>query len=172
MKKILFFALVCSCFSFDLKELEKSLHVEKIEGNFTQIKTIKNFPMPFTSSGEFKILHSKTLFWTTQKPIQNQIKIDQNGIFEKNEKNQWIKTSQIDKGIFLDLLSLNEKKINEIFTSSLKGSKEAWELELEPKSFFLKKIFEKIKLQGSSHIKSFDINQTSGNLTHIDFTKK
>ncbi|MBS9782798.1 MAG: outer membrane lipoprotein carrier protein LolA [Arcobacter sp.] len=170
MKKIyLIIFCFCASFAFDLKDLEKNLHVEKIDGNFTQIKNIKNFPMPFKSSGEFAITGSDTLFWNTKIPIKNQIKIDKNGIFTQDENQKWIKTSQIDKGIFLDLISLNKNKLNETFTHKLKGDKKKWTLELEPKSFLLKKIFNDIKIQGSSKIKSFDINETSGNFTHIEF---
>lgn len=174
-KVLLFFTLFAFAFSFEMKELEKELKAKYIDGNFTQIKSMKNFPMPFKSSGNFKIVDSKELIWKTIKPIENQIKIDENGIFTLDENQKWQKTNNsMDKGLFLDLLSMNEDSIKEVFNINLRGNKKSWTLVLKPKNYLLKEIFNSIKINGSDTIKSFDINETRGDFSHIDFfnTKK
>ncbi len=170
MKKYLLIFLCCSLsFSLEIKDLSR-VRAKYVEGNFTQIKVMKNFPIPFKSSGKFKILNSNELFWTTATPIKNEIKIDSNGIFILSENNIWKKMdNSVDKGILLDLLLLNEKSIKDIFKLNLKGDISNWVLELKPKNFFLKKIFNFIIVSGGEDIKRLDINETRGDFSRIDF---
>lgn len=165
---MIFFSFAFS-FAFSLNDLQNNLNHKNIDGNFTQIKYIKDFPSPFKSSGKFAIKGQNELYWDVLSPIENKIKISKNGIFIwQNEK--WEKVEEnVDKSIFLELFSLDENRINDLFSYKLDGNKNNWILSLYPKNFIMKKVFNDIKINGGDFIKSFDINETSGDFSHIKF---
>lgn len=169
--RIILFLFICSfVYGFDLNSLHVNLKADKIEGNFTQTKIIKDFPLPFKSSGTFKIVKSKKLIWSSLKPVRERIKIDENGLFILDENNTWIKSKQdINKGVFLDLLSLNEKSLNKMFTSELSGDMSSWSLLLKPKENLLKQIFDNIKLSGDEVIRELNINEKRGDKSIVKF---
>lgn len=171
--RIIFIFLIFISLSngFDFESLQDGLRAKKIEGNFTQIKVIKNFPAPFISSGEFSISDSKTLIWKNIKPINETIKIDENGFFTLDENSKWKKVNQsMDKDIFLDLLSIKKDSLQKIFSLDLKGDSSLWILVLKPKENILKEIFDAIKISGDSFVREFELNEKNGDKSTIKFT--
>lgn len=168
---LIFICMLIGLNAFDLKSLQESLKADEIEGNFTQTKIIKNFPIPFKSSGTFKIVKSNELIWKNIKPINDTIKMDKNGLFTLDKNGSWIKSEQnMDKGVFLDFLSLNEDSLKRIFIPNLEGNESSWTLTLNPKNNILKEIFNFIKIKGDSFIRSFEIKEVRGDKSHIKFT--
>lgn len=166
---LLFFVTLVN--AFDLNSLSQSLKSQEIEGNFTQVKSIKDFPFPFKSSGTFQIVKSKKLIWKSLKPVKESIKIDKDGLFVLDSNNSWVKSKQnIDKGIFLELLSLDQKSLDKMFLVDLKGDKRSWDLTLKPKESILKQIFDFIKLSGGEYIKGIYIHEKRGDKSVIQFT--
>lgn len=131
---------------FGLKDLAH-LKQESIQGQFTQTKILKQFEQKIIFSGNFWLLDSE-LFWEVKTPIYNLLKISANGIWQKRE-DTWVKMdTNYDKKLFLDIIHLNFKSLEQYFTLQFTGDSNVWNLYLTPKNALMQKIFESISIRG------------------------
>ena len=138
---------------FSLNDLAR-LKQENIQGQFTQTKILKQFEQKIIFSGNFWLLDTE-LFWEVKTPLYNLIKSSANGIFEKRD-DIWVKMdANYDKQLFLDIIHLNFKSLEQYFTLQLTGNHNAWNLHLTPKNALMRKIFESISIHGGGGDKIF-----------------
>ncbi len=156
-------------FALSFDDLEKVIISDNIQGEFKQEKIIVGFPNPVISSGKFTI-NNQELLWQTEKPRKSYIKINAEGIFSQSNHNQWIKIQeQYDKSIFLDIVSMNFKKISSIFSIDLSGNVDNWVMILKPKKHIVGKIFKNIVIKGNKYITSIDITEENNDKTIMTF---
>ena len=156
-------------YSITLDNLDNILIKNNIFGEFTQTKIIEGFPNPIISSGNF-IIKDKILFWNTVKPRENNIKINESGIYSKKNDNSWNKIkSEYDKSLFLDIVNMNFSKIDNLFNIKITGDNKNWEILLKPKSSIVGKIFKEIKIYGNKYVNNIHIIEENGDLTRMDF---
>lgn len=152
---------------FSLDDL-KSIARDHISGEWIQEKRLLHFDNVIKSSGKFRIAN-KELLWEIQSPIQNEIKLNSDHLFIR-QNNQWvIADRQYDKDIFLDIVNLNIENIKKNFDLSLSGSKQQWSIELLPKNLILKKIFQSIKISGDKYVKTMILHESNGDITTNSF---
>lgn len=176
MKKILLLiALITSplALSLDEQTLIQHLTIKNTQkGQFQQTRQLKNLPYPIKSQGEYT-LNKEELHWHTQSPIENQIKINQEGIWQQNAQ-QWTRQQNISEKtqsqLLLALFKGDTASLKQHFALELSGDKENWQLELKPKSQILKQIFHKIEIQGAEHIQKITIEETQGDTNTIELT--
>ncbi|MCI5633334.1 outer membrane lipoprotein carrier protein LolA [Helicobacter sp.] len=138
---------------FSLKDLAQ-LKQENIQGQFTQTKILKQFEQKIIFSGSFWLLDLE-LFWEVKTPIYNLLKISTDGIWQKRE-DTWVKIdANYDKKLFLDIIHLNFKSLEQYFTLQLTGDSNAWNLYLTPKNTLMRKIFKNIHIRGGGGDKIF-----------------
>ncbi len=155
--------------ALNLEDLSYLKH-QKIAGSFTQIKKIQGFEKELVSSGDFK-LENKSLFYHIKSPINQQLKMDESGVFVL-ENNDWIKQSKdYDKSLFLDIIELDFDKLQKSFKITLKGDKNAWSAELEPLNLVLQKIFTKIEIYGSKRVEKVILIEKNGDITQNIFSE-
>lgn len=174
MKK-LFLLFIVSSLSFtalwglSLQDLSY-LKEQKIAGKFTQIKKIQGFEKELVSSGEFR-LENKTLFYHIQSPINQQLKMNEQGVFVL-ENGAWLKQSKdYDKSLFLDIIELDFEKLQKSFKITLKGDKNAWSVQLKPINLVLEKIFDKIEIYGSKRVEKVILIEKNGDITQNIFSE-
>lgn len=165
----IFLAFLQICFGFLPKDLAQILQTQT-KGEFKQTKIIPNFDFNITSFGEFE-LNKNTLFWSVLSPISSQIKINKDGIFEKNGE-IWHKINSQGVDIFLDLLSLDFANLEKKFEIKLNGSPNSWQIELVPRGAILRQIFTNIEIFGSNFVKKIILNETNGEKTINEFDIK
>ncbi|CZE47496.1 LolA family protein [Campylobacter geochelonis] len=156
-------------FSFSLDELKNIVKTDGVSGKFKESLFLRDFKEPIISSGEFE-LRENELLWLTKTPIENSIKISKNGIYQLNN-GAWEKISNelFDKEMFMDIISLNFKKLSQSFSINLSGNAQEWRIELTPKSALLKEIFKQISVGGGDVVKYTELNATVGDNTLSQF---
>lgn len=163
--RILLFFLFSFCFCFEIDDI--NFKTEQISGDFNQSKILVDFG-EIKSSGIFQISKDE-IFWTTKKPILAEIKINKEGIFEK-QNGIWIKNSyDFDKKLFLNILNLNYDELKKDFDINLQKNGKKWKIKLNPKGKILQKIFENIEICGENFIENFNLTEKDGDKTLINF---
>ncbi len=169
MRKIL---LLCIFFGavFALS-LQDFSHIKPTaSGRFVQTKALANFPVKLFSSGEFSLLDG-TLLWSVIKPAKSSAKITQDGVFVL-QNGVWVASKSFSKEFFLPLLTFDFDALKSKFDFVLSGEKSAWQVELLPKGFFVKKAIKKVVLKGGEVLKSAEIFEPNGDYTKTEFFVK
>ncbi|WP_105201464.1 LolA family protein [Pseudoalteromonas sp. T1lg10] len=93
--------------------------VQSEHGNFSQAKTFAGFNQPFISKGEFT-LSSEQLLWHTLTPIDSLLKIDGDGVFERQADGQFRRQGQSGpySSLLQALLAQDQAQLAQFFTSS------------------------------------------------------
>lgn len=156
-------------FGFDIKDLANSIKKDNISGEFNESLHLEGFEKPIFSNGEF-FIRNKELLWKIKKPIENTVKISQDGVYQLDE-NQWIKLkdSLFDKEMFLNIINLNINELNKTFSIALSGDKSSWKVVLNPKSVIVKKVINKIIISGGTFVKKIEFYSSNGDLTVNEF---
>lgn len=164
MKKLLLFLVFTNLFANNLDELKNKIKTNNISSDFIQHKKLKDFDLDIISKGNIKIKNEE-LFYTLKEPFYQEILINKNGVFNK-ENGVWQTTqSQIDKEIFLDLLKLNFDKLKNKFSYEIVKDGELITITLIPNNLIISKIFTKIVIVVEDKIKSILVLEKNGDTT-------
>lgn len=169
---ILLILLPFFLFSDVLDDIRENLITKNLKGDFNQTKSISGFSQKIYGDGQFQ-MGDNFLEIFFKKPIEQSIKISNEGIFQL-QQNTWIKKqSQLDKELFLSLLSFDLKKIKDKFkiqTINCDNIKAKWCVLLEPKQIILMKIIDKITIYGDNFVNGFILQEVSGDVTNMKFS--
>ncbi|MEM0515868.1 hypothetical protein WCN91_10670 [Pseudoalteromonas sp. YIC-827] len=93
--------------------------VQSEQGTFSQAKTFAGFNQPFISQGEFT-LSDEQLLWHTLTPIDSLLKIDGDGVFERQADGQFRRQGQSGpySSLLQALLAQDKTQLAQFFTSS------------------------------------------------------
>lgn len=165
------FLLLCAIsvtYGLELQDF-KSKNIA-MQGRFLQEKYLQHFKQTLTSNGEFQ-LNQNQLFWHILAPIQQKLKITNNGIFTENPQTQtWQELKQnYDKKLILDLLNFDFIALQKYFVISIKGNSEQWQITLTPNNIWLNKIFKTIHLEGSEYLHKIIFIEVNGDQTTNTF---
>ena len=165
---IIFFIFLSNLvLALDFKDL--NIKTDNISGEFREVMILNGFDEEIESFGEFKI-KNKELFWTIKKPLENSIKITEQGIFFlSNNKWEKQKNSLMDRELFLAVMQLDFKRLQKDFEISLQGDKLNWQLNLRPKSKLLKEIFKNISIKGGQIVYDIEIINAQNDITKTWF---
>ena len=167
MKKMIFIMLANFCFALSPNDFSK-LKEQDIKGSFTQTKSIVNFKKPIITSGDYEFKNNE-LFWNITKPIQSNTKINKDGIYNLIG-NSWVKSeARYDKSLFLSIIHLDFDALKNDFDIAIQGDESSWYIFLQPKSYWIKKIFSSIKVKGAKKIENIEINEQNGDISQIEF---
>ncbi|WP_105254607.1 LolA family protein [Pseudoalteromonas sp. T1lg75] len=99
------------------ESVEKAKQPER--GRFSQAKIFAGFNQPFISQGEFT-LSSEQLLWHTLTPIDSLLKIDGDGVFERQTDGQFRRQGQAGpySRLLQALLTQDQQQLTQFFTSS------------------------------------------------------
>lgn len=139
-----------------VKQLPK---LESINCKFKQEKHLQNISKPIISSGNFKFVENKGVYFYTTYPIKSTVDYT-----NKNYK----QINDIIKALASKKYSKLEKEFEFFYT---KGS-DNWTLGLKPKAKSdVHNYLSSITIEGTDYIQKIYIVQTNGNSTKLWFTK-
>lgn len=156
--------------AFDLDQLSEQLGgPEVVRGSFIQEKHLRALPQPLTSRGRFVLAKDYGLLWLLERPLQQDYRIDAQGIARRSEQGwqfvaQQSATAQQNR-LFLAVLKGDSSGLRQDFELSLSGSAEAWQLDLTPRSVLLKQVFKAIVISGGELVQRIELQETQGDST-------
>ena len=138
-------------------------------GHFEQTKTLKALRVPFVSRGTFSLLEQSTLQWKTLHPVQSELLINQDGIFEVNAQGQKTITNNQQVGqILLAILNADHSLLEQQFT--IKQTELGFSL--MPTQQALKSLFRSIDVRQTNQAQiEIILNETNDNTTHLLLTE-
>lgn len=146
------------------------------QGLFKQKKYLNDLPFPLHSSGHYQFDQSQGLNWYIEHPLSSHLKIE-TGKITQYENGQAV--FQIDSqkqpmlalinSIFLSVFSNQWQQLEQHFEFQTKVNQQGWQLELRPKSDFLKTFSRSIILKGDTSLQHFRLVESNGDKIEIDF---
>ncbi|MDH1867315.1 LolA family protein [Pseudomonas sihuiensis] len=156
--------------AFDLDQLSEQLgEPEVVRGTFIQEKHLRALPQPLTSRGTFVLAKDHGLLWLLERPLQQDYRIDTQGIARRGEQGwqfvaQQSATAQQNR-LFLAVLKGDSSGLRQDFELSLSGTAESWQLDLTPRSVLLKQVFKAIVINGGELVQRIELQETQGDST-------
>lgn len=156
--------------AFDLAQLSEQLgEPEVVRGSFIQEKHLRALPQPLASRGTFVLAKDHGLLWLLERPLQQDYRIDAQGIARRSEQGwqfvaQQSATAQQNR-LFLAVLKGDSSGLRQDFELSLSGTAEAWQLDLTPRSVLLKQVFKAIVINGGELVQRIELQETQGDST-------
>lgn len=167
---LLLAGLAQQAMAFDLDQLSAQLgEPEVVRGSFIQEKHLRALPQPLTSRGHFVLAKDHGLLWLLERPLQQDYRIDAQGIARRSEQGwqfvaQQSATAQQNR-LFLAVLKGDSSGLRQDFELSLSGTAEAWQLDLTPRSVLLKQVFKAIVIKGGELVQRIELQETQGDST-------
>ncbi len=166
------FVLLCAgqAQAFDLDQLGAQLAKPVlVRGPFIQQKHLRALPQPLTSKGQFVLSREFGLLWFLQSPLQQDYRIDANGIARRSPQG-WQQQPGQDVAaqqsrLFLAVLKGDHSGLARDFDLHLQGRSDAWQLHLQPRSLLLKQIFSTIQIQGGALVERIELREVQGDST-------
>ena len=135
-------------------------------GNFQQEKQLKILHKPLISTGVFTYHQSKGVIWKTLTPVVSLLLVNQSRLLT-NQGEQAVPATF--GRVFQAMLGGDLTQLADDFSITGTDQKASWQLQLKPKDELLQKIISTIVLSGDNELRLLEIQETSGNITHIKF---
>lgn len=150
------------------KITERITKTKITEGTFQQEKRLRFLKKPLISGGKFIYEQYKGVLWKTEKPIESAVLIRESQLITA-QGGQALPLAF--GGVFKSLLGGDVARLNADFEVNGTEQKGAWGIRLIPKDEMMKKVIGEIRLRGDTEIRQWELQETGGNLTRIDFTR-
>ncbi|CAD5106497.1 outer membrane lipoprotein carrier protein LolA [Zestomonas carbonaria] len=153
--------------AFDLAQLSAQLAKPAVvRGPFVQEKHLRALPQPLTSKGRFVLSREHGLLWQLQTPLQQDYRIDAQGIAKRTDDGWQTQPGQDvaaqQSRLFLAVLKGDRSGLERDFELQLSGDAGAWQLHLIPRSLLLKQIFTAIEIDGGDLVERIELIETQG----------
>ncbi|AYC34588.1 outer membrane lipoprotein carrier protein LolA [Pseudomonas cavernae] len=170
MKRLLTVALLLAAplvQAFDLDQLSAQLAKPAVvRGPFVQEKHLRALPQPLTSRGQFVLSREHGLLWQLQTPLQQDYRIDAQGIAKRTPQGWQTQPGQDvaaqQSRLFLAVLKGDRSGLERDFDLQLSGDADNWRLHLSPRSLLLKQIFSAIEIDGGALVQRIELRETQG----------
>ncbi|UVE18279.1 outer membrane lipoprotein carrier protein LolA [Pseudomonas sp. LS44] len=170
MKRLLAIVLlICAPLAqaFDLDQLSVQLAKPTVvRGPFIQEKHLRALPQPLTSRGQFVLSREYGLLWQLQSPLQQDYRIDAQGIAKRSATGWQTQPGQDvaaqQSRLFLAVLKGDRSGLERDFELQLSGTADNWRLHLTPRSLLLKQIFSAIEIDGGALVQRIELRETQG----------
>lgn len=142
------------------------------QGQFTQTRTLRDISEPLISRGHYALKKGE-LHWQLEQPFPAELKITQNGIYQKQD-GQWLplpkNQTQQQTQLFLGLLNGDWQALAHYFDIQATGTRQNWQLTLTPNNSTIQQIFTSILLEGDRHsVRHIRIKESQGDNSDIQF---
>lgn len=156
--------------AFDLDQLSSQLGKPAVvRGDFIQEKHLRALPQALTSRGQFVLSREHGLLWLLKQPLQQDYRIDGNGIARRSGQGwqavaQQSATAQQNR-LFLAVLKGDSSGLQEDFELDLSGTADNWKLDLTPRGVLLKQVFSVIHISGGALVQRIELREVQGDST-------
>lgn len=170
LRFVLLMLLATGAHAFDLDQLSAQLaEAAVVRGPFIQEKHLRALPQPLTSQGHFVLSRDHGLLWLLQKPLQQDYRIDDNGVARRTPAGWQAQPGQDvaaqQSRLFLAVLKGDRSGLERDFELTLSGAARRWQLELVPRSLLLKQIFSAIRIDGGTLVERIELIEPQGDRT-------
>lgn len=136
------------------------------QGDFQQQKHLKILKKPLSSTGTFTYHQSKGVIWKTLTPVASILLVNETKLL--TGQGEQAVPAAFGK-VFKAMLGGDLAELTNGFTITGTGQQTSWQLELTPKDEMLKKVINTMVLSGNTELRSLEIRETGGNISHIVF---
>lgn len=144
---------------------------KKLSGNFEQTKQLSFLALPLVSSGWFRLDSTTGLKWVVEQPLRSQMSVRGSTVMLDGERVRDGGVAQFMASIMQSFMGGDFSSIEQDFSVSgelVKGQQ--WHLELVPRSTMLRRVVNRIELNGGEFLESIVIHEKSDTDTSIVFT--
>jgi len=147
-------------------------------GDFDQNKQLTGLKRPMVSNGRFCVVADKGVLWRTLHPFPNTVRLTRDEIVQlqgdrvamRLDARQEPAVRMINSVLFA-LLSGDLNQIGKLFEVDGAIHEKSWRVTLKARDPALVRAISKVALEGSEHVKSITISESSGDRTSIVFSK-
>lgn len=155
---------------------ERLQQVNVLRADFRQEKQMKMLRRPLLSSGTYLFAAEHGIYWHTVKPFDSVFMLTPQAIYQKSAGSEALAVDVATKPalagftqVFLSLFSGDSQVLEEKFALFFQGKDEDWQLGLRPKGMVMKKVIDRLVLQGGETVTQLDIFEANGDHTRIFF---
>lgn len=141
--------------------------------SFTEKRFIAVLSRPLESQGEIRCVPAKGIIWRVTSPISQTSIITPYAILREDSSlgRKRINDSSRISATLLSLLSGDIESAKEGFTVVAHGTKNAWELLLNPKDSLTREVIKSISISGASRPQTITVSHASGDTVVTTFTE-
>lgn len=163
----------------DLAKLKSLLAPQqRVRGQFEQVRKIKDLKVALKSSGNFEFKLPLDLKWEQKKPFVMNLEMHPDKVVQQTEDGKPQVITAEEQPIvfafsksFLSIFSGDQEAIKNNFDYTVLIKGKHWQMNLVPKESIFKKAISKLDISGSEFVETIEVQETSGNLTHIKFLR-
>ena len=144
---------------------------DALQVSFKQMKQVKGFKAPLTSTGHILIARDRGIMWITESPYQNVLRITPDGISEiRGGQSTQIGNAQSMKSmsaIMSGMFAGNFSPLQRYFRFSGKASGSSWSLNLTPLNANVARAISSIQMSGGRYVNRVTVHESNGDVANI-----
>ena len=177
--RLAFAVLMMSCFPVHADELlgkilQRLAEPQVVRAQFVQERFISDMTRPTVSRGRITVSRQDGVLWQIESPLTMTLAFTPSGIIQtgadgvrrrQGERRGAVETeiARVMQGI----LGADEQALKANFDARASGTLERWTVRLTPRAREMARFLKLVRLGGSQHLESIEIEETSGNSTLI-----
>ncbi|MBZ5875923.1 LolA family protein [Chromohalobacter israelensis] len=161
-----------SAHAFDRQDLQAQLErTTAIEGRFTQTRFLADVDTELQSRGRFAYVRDKKVVWQLETPVEDTLVLT-----PANAEDATPGEGAGDAGreqvaaLLLRLLGGDWSALEERFTQTLDGTRDAWRVQLTPRDAELAARIAEIRLAGGRHVERLVMETADGDRLRIELS--
>lgn len=147
---------------------------DALQVSFKQVKQVKGFKAPLTSSGHILIARDRGILWITETPYQSALRVTPNGISEiRGGQSTQIGNAQSMKSmsaIMSGMLAGNFSPLQRYFRFSGNASGSRWSLSLTPLDANVARAISGIQMSGGHYVNHVTVRESNGDVANIELS--
>lgn len=162
-----------------VEEIQSMLAKPKVLcGHFDQTKQLTGLKKPMVSNGRFCVVADKGVLWRTLQPFPTTVRLTRDEILHLQGDRVAMRLDakqepavRMINGVLFALLAGDLGEIEKLFEVDGAIQDHSWRVTLKAREPALARAISSVALEGGAHVKNITISETSGDRTHIVFSK-
>jgi hypothetical protein len=145
-----------------------------IRAQFVQERFIADLTRPTLSRGRITVSRQDGVLWQIESPVKLALAFTQGGVIETGpdgaRRSRGPRRGAVDTEVgrlMQSIVGADEASLKATFDAASEGSLERWTVSLTPRAREMARFLKVVRLGGSRHLESIEIEETSGNSTLI-----
>lgn len=154
-----------------------ALHASQVtRGEFVFRRYLDGIPQPLLSHGDFTFARNIGIDWHTRQPFDSDFVLTASGITQRDEGRVSVHLDagtlpsvRVIAGIFLSLLSLDVRSLQDSFALSGLQSGSQWQIGLRPIAPVIASVFKDAIISGGNQVERLVLHDANGDRSEIEF---
>lgn len=145
-----------------------------IRAQFVQERSIADMTRPTVSRGRITVSRQDGVLWQIESPVKLALAFTQGGVIETGpdgvRRSRGQRRGAIDAEVgrlMQSIVGADEESLKTAFDATAQGSLERWTIRLTPRAREMARFLREVRLGGSRHLETIEIEETSGNASAI-----